>query len=96
VPAAHWLLADTWDHTLHVGLARDVQQLLATQPSTTSAVVAEIGPERFVSLLRQELSSGRAPSPEVLRATIGRRAADHQALQRWLDETLTEINAAPG
>lgn len=95
VPATHWLLADTWHHTLHVGLARDVQQLLATQPSTTSAVVAEIGPERFVELLRQELRSGGAPSPTAVRASIDRRAADHQALQRWLDDTLAQIDAAP-
>ena len=95
VAAAHWLLADTWERTLHVGLARDVQQLLATQPSTTSAVVVEIGPERLVELLQQELRSGRAPTPETVRATIDRRAADHQALQRWLDDALAQINAAP-
>ncbi len=95
VPAPHWLLADRWQHTLHVGLARDVQQLLATQPSTTSAVVAEIGPDRLLELLQQEMRSGQAPSPEAVRATIRRGAADHQALQRWLDETLAQIDAAP-
>lgn len=35
------------------------------------------------------------PSPDVVRAAIDRRAADHQALQRWLDDALAQINAAP-
>jgi hypothetical protein len=31
--APHWLLCDRWEGTLDIGLARDVEQLLRTQPS---------------------------------------------------------------
>ncbi|HEV7805423.1 MAG TPA: hypothetical protein VGO80_06380 [Solirubrobacteraceae bacterium] len=94
-PAPHWLLADRWEHTLHVGLARDVQQFLATQPSTTSAVADAVGPERLLELLQQQMQAMPVPSPDVVRAAIARRAADHQALQRWLDDALAQINPAP-
>ena len=93
--APHWLLADRWEHTLHVGLARDVQQFLATQPSTAHAVVDAIGPERFSELLQQQMQSDAGPTPEAVHATIRRRVADHQALQRWLDQALAELNPNP-
>ena len=95
VPAAHWLLADTWEHTLHVGLARDVQQLLATQPSTTSAVADAIGPERFRELLREQMLTQQPPAPAAIHATLKRRATDNRALRDWLDAALAEIDTAP-
>jgi hypothetical protein len=42
----HWLLADRFGHAREVGLALDVGQLLATQPSELAAAVEILGAER--------------------------------------------------
>ncbi len=42
--AEHWLLVDRYLSTLAVGLARDVEALLATQPSELDALTADLSP----------------------------------------------------
>lgn len=92
--ATHWLLVDTWENTMHVGLAPDVEQLLRTQPSTLAAVAAEIGPERIRELAEQWMSTA-APASREITAAIVRRGELEQQLKGWLDARLTELDDAP-
>ena len=66
----HRLLVDRHLGTLDVGLARDVEQLLATQPSELSALTADLSAGETEALLRRVLDvqgeRERAKSPRQL------------------------------
>ncbi len=51
--AEHWLLVDRYLGTLDVGLARDVEALLATQPSKLHALTAHLSPSEAQALLER-------------------------------------------
>ncbi len=51
--AEHWLLVDRYLGTLDVGLARDVEALLATQPSELHALNAHSSPSEALALLER-------------------------------------------
>ena len=51
----HWLLVGRYLGTLDVGLARDVEQLLATQPSELHALTAELSAGETEALLQRLL-----------------------------------------
>jgi hypothetical protein len=87
----HRLLLDRYLGTLEVGLARDVEQLLATQPSELGALTADLSRGEAKAPL-QRLSDvhgegERAPSSRQLHAEL--RAVWQRELQ-LLDE-LTEL-----
>ena len=87
----HRLLVDRYLGTLEVGLARDVEQLLATQPSELGALSADLSPGEAKALL-QRLSDvrgegERGPSSRQLHAGV---RAVCQREQELLDE-LTEL-----
>jgi hypothetical protein len=68
--AEHWLLVDRHAATLDVGLAHDVQALLATQPSELHALTAELSPRRSCRTDR-----GRVRGPRCARTRQDTRAA---------------------
>ena len=72
-------------------------EFLAEAHATYQAVSAGASSRCLASRtgLQQRMQAMPVPSPDVVRAAIDRRAADHQALQRWLDDALAQINAAP-
>jgi hypothetical protein len=87
----HRLLVDRYLGTLEVGLARDVEQLLATQPSELGALTADLSPREAQALL-QRLSDVRGegerpPSSRQLHAGV--RAVWQRELQ--LLEELTQL-----
>jgi len=53
----HRLLVDRYLRTLDVGLARDVEQLLATQPSELHALTADLSAGETEALLQRLLVS---------------------------------------
>jgi hypothetical protein len=70
--AEHRLLVNRSLGTLEVGLARDVEQLLATQPSELHALTAHLSPREAQALMKRALDAeaecGRARSAQALRA----------------------------
>jgi len=86
----HRLLVDRHLGTLEVGLARDVEQLLATQPSELHALAADLSPGEAEALLQRLLDvqgeRERAKSPQRLHAEL------RAAWQRE-DELLDELTA---
>jgi hypothetical protein len=86
----HRLLVDRYLGTLDVGLARDVEQLLATQPSELHALTADLlGREAEVLLLRLFDVHGereQANSPQQLHAEM--RAVWHRE-----DDLLDQLTA---
>jgi hypothetical protein len=87
----HWLLVDRYLGTLDVGLARDVEQLLATQPSELHALTAGLSPSDTQPLLQRALDvqaeRQRAHSREQLHTEV--RAARQREQQ--LIEQLTSL-----
>ncbi len=83
----HRLLVDRYLGTLDIGLARDVEQLLATQPSELHALTADLSAAETEALLRRLLDvqgeRERAKSPQQLHAEL--RAVwqrEHELLDR--------------
>ena len=70
----HRLLVDRYLGTLDVGLARDVEQLLATQPSELHALTADLSAGETEALLQRLLDvqgeHERAKSPRQLHAEL--------------------------
>jgi len=70
----HRLLVDRYLGTLDVGLARDVEQLLATQPSELRALTADLSAGATEALLRRLLDvqgeRERAKRPQQLHAEL--------------------------
>ena len=70
----HRLLVDRYLGTLEVGLARDVEQLLATQPSELHALTADLSAGETEALLQRLLDvqgeRERAKSPQQLHAEV--------------------------
>ena len=86
----HRLLVDRYLGTLDVGLARDVEQLLATQPSELHALTADLSTADTEALLQRLLDvqgeRERAQSPQQMRAEL-------RALCQREDELLDELAA---
>ena len=70
----HRLLVDRYLGTLDVGLARDVEQLLATEPSELHALTADLSAGETEALLERLLDvhgeRERAKSPQQLHAEL--------------------------
>ena len=70
----HRLLVDRHLGTLEVGVARDVEQLLATQPSELHALTADLSPGEAEALLQRvfevQAEHERAKSPQRLHAEL--------------------------
>ena len=70
----HRLLVDRYLGTLDVGLARDVEQLLATQPSELHALTADLSAPETEALLQRLLDvqgeRERVKSPQQLHADL--------------------------
>jgi len=92
--AEHWLLVDRHLATLDVGLAHDVQALLATQPSELHALTAELSPTEAAALLEhafeKHAARERAKTPEERGSDIRARYEREQELLRGLEAVLDE------
>ena len=86
----HRLLVDRYLGTLEVGLARDVEQLLATQPSELHALAADLSAEETVALVQRALDvqgeRERAKSPQQMPAEV-------RAVSEREDELLDQLTA---
>lgn len=86
----HRLLVDRYLGTLEVGLARDVEQLLATQPSELHTLTADLSAEETEALPRRlfdvQAERERAKSPQ-------RRHSELRAGWEREDELLDELTA---
>jgi hypothetical protein len=86
----HRLLVDRYLGTLDVGLARDVEQLLATQPSGLHALTAELSASERQLLLERaldlEAERGRTKS-------VGLLNSDVRAVQQRERELLKQLTA---
>ena len=71
----HRLLVDRYLGTLDVGLARDVEQLLATQPSELHALTADLSAGETEALLRGLLDGARRARAGQEPAAVARRGA---------------------
>jgi hypothetical protein len=94
----HRLLVDRYLGTLEVGLARDVEQLLATQPSELSALTAHLSPAETEALLQRLLDvqseRERAKGPRQLDAEARAVWQREQGLLKDLTELLDDAQAA--
>ena len=86
----HRLLVDRYLGTLDVGLARDVEQLLATQPSELHALTADLSPGEADALLQRvfdmKAERERGKSPQQVHREL-------RALGQREDELLDELTA---
>ena len=91
----HWLLVDRYVGTLDIGLARDVEQLLATQPSELHALTADLSAGETEALLERLLDMHgereRATSPQQLHAEL---RAGWQREQGLLDQLTALLDDA--
>ena len=91
----HRLVVDRYFGSLHVGLAEDVDQLLATQPSDLTACSDELSPGEMRLLRRRELAlkaeRERADSPAQLHAAT---RASRQREQQLLGELMALLDDA--
>lgn len=91
VPAVHWLLADRWESTLDIGLARDVEQLLRTQPGVIAAAIDHVGRERVIEALTRAFEAHAARPASEIQRQLAQRDRDYRDLRAWLDTNLTII-----
>ena len=87
--AEHWLLFDRWQSTLDVGLARDVRQLLVTQPSELAARI--LGTQCIAALIAAQL---QRPAAIDGREIAERLAASQRLvadLKAWLDAAAASL-----
>ena len=95
----HRLLVDRYLGTLDVGLARDVEQLLATQPSELHALTVDLSAEERGALLQRLLDvhdeRERAKSPQQLHAELRAvKQREHELLDQLtalLDDAQTAL-----
>jgi hypothetical protein len=94
----HQLLVDRYFGTLEVGLARDVEQLLATQPSELGAFTAELSASETELLLQRALDlqaeRQRAQSVEHLHAELRTSRQREQELLEQLTALLDDAQRA--
>jgi hypothetical protein len=86
----HWLLVDRYLGTLDVGLARDVEQLLATQPSELHALTAHPSATEAQAMLQRTLDAQveheRATSAQELQAEVRAwREREGELLEQLMD-----------
>lgn len=88
--AEHWLLVDRYLGTLDVGLVRDVEQLLATQPSELHALTADLLASEMRVLFERALDVqiGRQPGKSAERLL-----GDARAFQEREQELLEQLSA---
>ncbi len=90
--AVHWLLADRFSDRLLVGLALDVRQLLATQPSELAAAVEILGAEHVEQLIQTHLTApARPPDPREIERQLERSRWLVGELAAWLDAMLAQL-----
>jgi len=91
----HRLLVDRYLGTLHVGLARDVEQLLATQPSEPHALTADLSAGERELLLRRalDLQAEREGTKSVERLN-GEVRAFQQRERELLDQLTALLDGA--
>jgi len=91
----HWLVVDRYFGSLHVGLAEDVEQLLAAQPSDLTARSDQLSPGEM-RLLRQRalaLKAQRERAGNLARLHAGTRAS-RQREQQLLGELMALLDDA--
>jgi hypothetical protein len=86
--APHWLLCDRWGKTLEVGLARDVEQLLRTQPSELHAAARELG---HLPVVAELLERWAPPPANAVEAELRRKHELLDELRGWLDRLQQEV-----
>jgi hypothetical protein len=94
-PGEHRLLVDRYLGTLHVGLAEDVKQLLATQPSDPAALSDQLSTGE-VRLLRQRalaLRAERERAASVAQLHAG-TCASRQREQQLLEQLMALLDDA--
>ncbi len=87
----HWLLCDRFEQTLWVGLARDVEALLCTQPSELHAAARIVGGEQVAAVLRRQLEQAPLPSRAQIEAQMRHKRALLDQLRAWLDDLSDQI-----
>jgi hypothetical protein len=94
----HRLLVDRYLGTLDVGLALDVEQLLATQPSELHALTAELSASETRAMLERALDvqaeRQRATTAEQLQAEVRAAWLREQQLLAQLTTTLDDAQRA--
>ena len=91
----HRLLVDRHLGTLDVGLARDVEQLLATQPSELGALTADLSAGKTEALLRRVLDvQGRARGGKEPAAAAAELRAVWQREQQLLEQLTALLDDA--
>jgi hypothetical protein len=94
----HWLLVDRYLGTLDVGLARDVEQLLATQPSELAALTIGLSAEETQALVQRLLDMQgereRANGPQQLHAEVRAGWRREQELLEELTALLDDAQVA--
>lgn len=94
----HRLLVDRYLRTLDVGLARDVEQLLATQPSELHALTADLSVWETEALFQRLLDvhdeRERAKSPQQLHAELRAVCSREHELLDQLTALLDEAQTA--
>jgi len=96
--AEHWLLVDRYLGTLAVGLARDVEQLLVTQPSELHALTADLSPTVAQVLLERardaHIERERKRAQELQADVRGWREREQELLEQLtavLDDALQAV-----
>jgi hypothetical protein len=91
--ATHWLLANRFQDTLHIGLALDVRQLLATQPSELAAAVEILGADHVQQPIETHPTAPTTgPDPrDAVQRQLERSSRLVGELTAWLDGTLAQL-----
>ncbi len=89
--APHWLLCDRFEQTMWVGLARDIEALLCTQPSELHAAARIVGGEQVAAVLRRQLEQAPLPSRAQIEAQMRHKRALLDQLRGWLDDLADQI-----
>jgi hypothetical protein len=89
--AEHWLLVDRWQSTLDVGLARDVRQLLVTQPSELGAAARILGTQRIGALIEAQLQRRAAIDGREIAARLAASQRLVADLKAWLDAAAASL-----
>jgi hypothetical protein len=90
--AEHWLLVDRYLGTLDVGLARDVEALLATKRSELHALTAHLSPNEARALLERACDPHVERKPQELQAEARERERELlEQLTAVLDDALRAV-----
>jgi len=78
--------------SLHIGLALDVRQLLATQPSELAAAIEILGAEHLEQFIQTHLTApARPPDPREIQRQLERCTRLVAEFAAWLDATLAQL-----